>query len=87
MNGVDVIAFAGGVGERGIDERKEICSYLGFMGVELDEEPDEDENIIVNVPDTKLYKGIMIALSGFVITGLSITLTMLNKRDKKGNRQ
>ena len=56
-------------------------------GVELDEEPDEDENIIVNVPDTKLYKGIMIALSGFVITGLSITLTMLNKRDKKGNRQ
>ena len=38
MNGVDVIAFAGGVGERGIDQRKEICSYLGFMGVELDEE-------------------------------------------------
>ena len=38
MNGVDVISFAGGVGERGIDERKEICSYLGFMGVELDEE-------------------------------------------------
>lgn len=38
MNGVDVITFAGGVGERGIDERKEICSYLTFMGVELDEE-------------------------------------------------
>ena len=38
MNGVDVIAFAGGVGERGIDERKEICSYLGFMGVEIDPE-------------------------------------------------
>lgn len=38
MNGVDVISFAGGVGERGIDERKEICSYLSFMGVEIDEE-------------------------------------------------
>ena len=38
MNGVDVITFAGGVGERGPDERKEICSYLGFMGVELDKE-------------------------------------------------
>ena len=36
MNGVDVITFAGGVGERGPDERKEICSYLGFMGVDLD---------------------------------------------------
>ncbi len=38
MKGVDVITFAGGVGERGPDERKEICSYLGFMGVELDQE-------------------------------------------------
>ncbi len=38
MNGVDVITFAGGVGERGPDEREEICSYLGFMGVELDKE-------------------------------------------------
>lgn len=38
MNGVDVITFTGGVGERGPDERKEICSYLGFMGVELDQE-------------------------------------------------
>lgn len=38
MNGVDVIAFAGGVGERGVGEREEICKYLGFMGVELDSE-------------------------------------------------
>ena len=36
MNGVDVITFTAGTGERGPDERKEICSYLGFMGVELD---------------------------------------------------
>ncbi len=38
MNGVDVITFAGGVGERGPDERKMICDHLSFMGVELDEE-------------------------------------------------
>ena len=38
LNGVDVIAFAGGVGERGPDERKMICDYLQWMGVELDEE-------------------------------------------------
>jgi len=38
MNGADVIVFTAGVGERGINERKEICKYLGFMGVELDEE-------------------------------------------------
>ena len=38
MSGTDVIIFTAGVGERGINERKKICSYLGFMGVELDEE-------------------------------------------------
>ena len=38
MNGADVIVFTAGVGERGITERKMICDYLGFMGVELDEE-------------------------------------------------
>ncbi len=38
MNGADVIIFTAGVGERGIAERKAICKYLGFMGVELDEE-------------------------------------------------
>lgn len=36
LNGVDVITFAGGVGERGPDERKMICDYLKWMGVELD---------------------------------------------------
>ena len=38
LNGVDVIAFAGGVGERGIDERIMICNHLKWMGVELDKE-------------------------------------------------
>ena len=41
MNGVDVITFAGGVGERGPDERKMICDYLSFMGVTLDEEANQ----------------------------------------------
>lgn len=36
MNGIDVIAFAGGVGERGPDEREMICEHLKWMGVELD---------------------------------------------------
>ena len=38
LNGVDVIAFAGGVGERGPDERKKICEHLKWMGIELDDE-------------------------------------------------
>ncbi len=38
MNGVDVIAFTGGIGENDPELRKEVCDSLGFMGVEIDEE-------------------------------------------------
>ena len=42
MNGVDVITFTAGVGERGKESRLEICKHLKFMGVELDEARNEE---------------------------------------------
>ena len=38
MNGVDVITFAGGVGENGPEVRSKICNSLEFLGVKIDEE-------------------------------------------------
>ena len=37
MNGVDVIAFTAGIGENTPSVREEVCGYLGFMGVDIDE--------------------------------------------------
>ena len=37
MNGIDVLTFTAGVGEKGQDSRQAICNHLGFFGVELDE--------------------------------------------------
>jgi len=37
MNGVDAIVFTGGIGENGIWLRSKICSYLGYMGVHINE--------------------------------------------------
>ena len=37
MNGVDGIVFTGGIGENGHWLRSRICSYLGYMGVQIDE--------------------------------------------------
>ena len=42
MGGVDVITFAGGVGERGRESRLEICKKLEFMGVKLDAQANQD---------------------------------------------
>ena len=42
MNGVDVITFTAGVGERGRESREEICKQLTFMGVKLDKQANFD---------------------------------------------
>ena len=38
MQGIDVITFTAGVGEKGIEDREEICKYLEFLGVKIDKE-------------------------------------------------
>ncbi len=38
MNGVDAIAFTGGIGENDPELRKFVCDNLGYVGVTLDEE-------------------------------------------------
>ena len=36
MNGVDVVTFAGGIGENSIKVRENICLGLEYLGIELD---------------------------------------------------
>ena len=42
MNGVDVITFTAGVGERGCETRLEICKQLAYLGVDIDEKANAD---------------------------------------------
>ena len=42
MNGIDVITFAAGVGEKGQDSRQAICEKLEFLGVKLDKEKNQE---------------------------------------------
>ena len=60
MNGVDVITFTAGVGEKGPITREDVCSYLGFMGVELDKEKnnsvrDEEKEISTDNSKVKVW--------------------------------
>jgi acetate kinase len=41
MGGVDIVIFAGGIGENGPDTRKEVCRDLEFIGIELDQQKNE----------------------------------------------
>ncbi len=38
LEGVDVITFAGGIGENGLEERERICKYLACFGIKLDKD-------------------------------------------------
>lgn len=56
MGGVDVIAFTAGIGENGIEARKDICDYLGFLGVKIDEEKNNcrGKETQISTPDSKV---------------------------------
>lgn len=49
MGGLDTLVFAGGLGEHAPDVRSGICDNLGFLGVELDEIKNMNNDYIVSV--------------------------------------
>ncbi len=57
MNGVDDIVFTAGIGENDDIVRRQVCSYLGYLGVDYDDEKNtglrgrEDE---ITKPDSKV---------------------------------
>lgn len=56
LNGVDVIVFSGGIGENGIDTRKEIINGLGYLGVKIDEERNNvrGKTTLISADDSKV---------------------------------
>ena len=56
MNGVDAIAFTAGIGENAIEVRKGVMEYLGYLGVEIDEEKCQvtGEEVMVSTAESKV---------------------------------
>ena len=61
MNGVDAIAFTAGVGENDGIIRKAICEYLGYLGIQLDDEPNNTrgKKVMISTPDSKVKVMVM----------------------------
>lgn len=51
MNGVDNIVFTAGVGENDSDIREEICEYLEFLGIAIDEVKNREQAEAVKISD------------------------------------
>ncbi|MCI9215518.1 acetate kinase [Lachnospiraceae bacterium 42-17] len=56
MNGVDVIAFTAGIGENSGTVRSAVAKYLGYLGIEINEEANakRGEEIQISTPDSKV---------------------------------
>ena len=51
MNGVDNIVFTAGVGENDSDIRQEICNYLEFLGITIDELKNREQGEAVKISE------------------------------------
>ncbi len=56
MNGVDAIVFTAGIGENNPQLRKDICKDLAFLGIEIDDEPNNKRGleIAISTADSKV---------------------------------
>lgn len=57
LNGVDVIAFTGGVGENQVQLRKRVCDHLTYLGVKIDDSVNSvsrGEEKLISTADSKV---------------------------------
>ncbi len=56
MNGIDAVAFTAGLGENNAKIRKEICDYLGYLGLKVDDEKNNvrGKEVVFSTEDSKV---------------------------------
>jgi len=54
MGGLDALVFTGGIGENAIEVREEVCSNMKFLGIELDDIKNENNESIISAESSKV---------------------------------
>lgn len=57
LSGVDILVFTGGIGENSSITREDICKGLGFMGLQLDLNKNNEihgDEAVISIPDSKV---------------------------------
>jgi acetate kinase len=57
MGGLDVLIFAGGIGENGTETREHNCEQMDFLGIKLDSEINKKirgKEMLISAPDSKV---------------------------------
>ena len=92
LGGVDILTFAGGIGEKGTHMRSRICQGLEFLGIYLDENKNETAkgvDQVISLQDSPVSVAIiptneeeMIALDTLSVVGSTITIVQGYQGDR-----
>lgn len=54
MGGLDAFVFTGGIGENSADVRKEVCSNLEFLGIQIDDSRNQNNEEVISMNGSKV---------------------------------
>ncbi len=54
MGGLDVLVFTGGIGENAVEVRQEVCNDMKFLGIELDDLKNENNETVISTESSKV---------------------------------
>ncbi len=86
MGGVDIIIFAGGIGENGPETREEICKGLEFLGIEFDQEKNagkRGKEVIISKDTSKITVIVVPTNEELVIAADTMKIVSETKEKKK----
>ena len=54
MGGLDALVFTGGIGENAFEVREEVCSDMKYLGIELDDLKNENNDTVISAESSKV---------------------------------
>lgn len=80
LGGIDTLIFAGGIGERAPEIRSRICNGLQFLGIELDETGNKNNEPVISPPNSRISVRVMKTNEALMMAGL--VYKVLNQSSK-----
>lgn len=81
LGGPDTIVFTGGIGENAFQVRTKICAGLDFLGIQIDEKKNRQNELLVSATGSKVAVYVIPANEEYMIS--KSTIELLNQSNNK----
>jgi acetate kinase len=87
LGGVDTLIFSGGIGENAPEVRSKICSGMKFLGIELDESKNANNEAIISATSSKVFVRVIKTNEELMIAKLvcDVLKNLIKKNNYYGN--